>query len=42
MLKLADLLLKRLIDPGNRSAELIRVSIEEAADPGSGSRPTRW
>ena len=32
MLKLANLLLKRLVDPGNRSAELIRVSIEEVAD----------
>ena len=32
MLKLANLLGKRLVDPGNRSAELIRVSIEEVAD----------
>ena len=32
VLKLANLLLERLVDPGNRSAELIRVSIEEVAD----------
>ncbi len=32
MLKLANLLLKRLVDASNRSAEFIRVSIEEAAD----------
>ncbi len=32
VLKLANLLGKRLVDPGNRSAELIRVSIEEVTD----------
>ena len=32
MLKLTNLLLKRLVDPGNRSAELIRISIEEVAN----------
>jgi hypothetical protein len=32
MLKLTNLLLKRLVDPGNRSAELIPVGIEETAD----------
>jgi hypothetical protein len=32
MLKLANLVLKRLVDPGNRSAELIGVSVEEVAD----------
>ncbi len=32
MLKLTNLPLKRLVDPSNRSAELIRVGIEEVAD----------
>jgi hypothetical protein len=32
VLKVVDLLLKRLVDPSDRSAELNRISVEEMAD----------